>query len=123
MEEYVTLLANHTSDLVSCPPGTNVNTGKWIFRHKLKSNDSLDRYKAHWILRGFTRRLGVDYDETFSLVIKLATVWIVLSLAQDWAVLHLDVKNAFLHGTLTETMYCSQPARQLRRLHSPRYGV
>jgi Reverse transcriptase (RNA-dependent DNA polymerase) len=111
-EEYEALMANHTWDLVPRPPGANVVTGKWIFRHKLKADGTLDRYKARWVLRGFTQRPGVDYDETFSPVVKPATVRTVLSLAlsRDWAVHQLDVKNAFLHGTLTETVYCSQPA-------------
>jgi hypothetical protein len=110
-EEYAALLANHTWDLVPRPPGTNVVTGKWLFRHKLTPDGSLDRYKARWVLRGFTQRPGVDYDETFSPIVKFATVRAVLSLAlsRDWAIHQLDVKNAFLHGTLTETVYCSQP--------------
>jgi hypothetical protein len=74
MEEYAALLANHTWDLASCPPGTNVVTSKWLFRHKLTSDDSLDCYKARWIIWGFIQRLGVDYDETFSPVVKFATV-------------------------------------------------
>jgi hypothetical protein len=80
-EEYAALMANHTWDLVPCPPGTNVVTDKWLFRHKLTSDDSLDCYKAHWVLRGFTQRPGVDYDETFSPVVKFATVHTFLSLA------------------------------------------
>jgi hypothetical protein len=53
----------------------------------------------------------VDYDETFSPVVKPATVRPVLSIvvSRDWPIQQLDVKNAFLHGTLTETVYCSQP--------------
>jgi hypothetical protein len=54
MEEYKTLLSNSTWDLVSRPPGANVVTSKWIFKHKLKADNSLDRYKARWVLRGFT---------------------------------------------------------------------
>src|SRR6185312_13295481 len=52
------------------------------------------------VLRGFTQRSGVDYDETFSPVVKPATVRTVLSLAlsRSWPVHQLDVKNAFLHG-------------------------
>jgi hypothetical protein len=110
-EEYAALLANHTSDLVPRPPGTNVVTGKWLFRHKLTSDGSLDSYFARWVLRGFTQRPGVDYDDTFSPVVKFATVYAVLSLtlSRNWAIHQLDVKNTFLHGTLTKTVYCSQP--------------
>jgi hypothetical protein len=72
---------------------------------------SLDRYKARWVLWGFTQRPRVDYDETFNPVVKFSTVRAVLSLAlsRDWAVHQLNVKNVFLYDTLTETVYCSQP--------------
>ena len=111
-EEFLALQSNNTWTLVPRPPNANIVTGKWIFRHKLNSDGTLDRYKARWVLRGFTQRPGVDFDETFSPVVKPATVRTVLTLAlsQDWPVHQLDVKNAFLHGTLTETVYCSQPS-------------
>lgn len=79
--EYDALLANDTWTLVSRPPGVNVVTGKWVFRHKFRADGSLDRYKARWVLRGFTRRPGIDYDETFSPVVKPASVLVVLALA------------------------------------------
>jgi hypothetical protein len=112
MEEYAALLANHTWDLVPCPPGTNVVTDKWLFRHKLTLDSSLDCYKARWVLRCFTQRPVVDFDETFNPIVKFAkfaTVRAVLSLSlsRDWVIHQLDVKNAFLHDTLTETVYCS----------------
>jgi hypothetical protein len=53
---------------------------KWVFTHKLCADRSFDRYKACWVLRGFTQRPGVDYDETFSPVVKLATVHTVLAI-------------------------------------------
>jgi hypothetical protein len=111
-EEYVALLANQTWDLVPRPPGSNVVTGKWIWTHKRRADGTLERYKARWVLRGFTQRPGVDYDETFSPVVKPATIRIVLSLtlARSWPAHQLDVKNAFLHGLLTEIVYYSQPA-------------
>jgi hypothetical protein len=80
-EEFAALIANNTWDLVPRPVGSNVVTGKWIFKHKFNSDGSLERYKARWVLRGFTQRPGVDYDETFSPVVKPATVRTVLSLA------------------------------------------
>jgi hypothetical protein len=78
--EYKALLANHTWDRMLCPPSTNVVTSKWIYHHKLKVDDSLDRYKACWVHRGFTQCPGVDYNETFNPIIKPATIRTVLSL-------------------------------------------
>jgi hypothetical protein len=87
-------------------------TGKWIFRHKLHPDGSLARYKARWVLRGFTQKEGVDYGETFSPVVKPAMIRTVLSLAvtSNWPIRQLDVKNAFLHGRLEEVVYSQQPA-------------
>jgi hypothetical protein len=111
-DKYRALLSNNTWDLVARPPGTNIVSGKWIFKHKLHPDGTLDRYKARWVVCGFTQRPGIDFDETFSPVVKPATVRTVLSLAlsRQRPVHQLDVKNAFLHGILTETVYCSQPA-------------
>jgi hypothetical protein len=111
MEEYGALMSNGTWELVPRPRGSNVVTGKWVFTHKFISDGTFDRYKARWVLRGFTQRPGVDYDETFSPVVKLATVRTVLTLvaSRAWPIQQLDVKNAFLHDTLSETVFCSQP--------------
>jgi hypothetical protein len=54
-EEFAALIANNTWDLVPHPVGSNVVTGKWIFKHKFNSDGSLERYKARWVLRGFTQ--------------------------------------------------------------------
>jgi hypothetical protein len=64
------------------------------------------------VLRGFTQRPGVDYNETFSPVVKPTTVRTVLTLvvSRGWPVHQLDIKDAFLHGTLFKTVSCSQPA-------------
>jgi hypothetical protein len=80
-DEYGALMSNGTWELVFRPRGSNVVTGKWIFTHKLRTDGSFDRYKARWVLRGFTQRPGVDYDEMFSPVVKPATVRTVLSIA------------------------------------------
>jgi hypothetical protein len=109
-EEYDVLITNNTWDLIPRPVGSNVITDKWIFKQKFNSDGTLEWYKVHWVLHSFTQRLGVDYDETFNPVVKLATVRTVLFLivSRSWPVHQLDVKNAFLHGTLSMTVYCSQ---------------
>jgi hypothetical protein len=100
-------------DLVAGSPtsGSNINTGKWVFTHKLRADGTLDRYKARWVLRGFTQLPGVDYDETFSPVVKPATVRMMLAtvVSRDWPIQQHDMKNAFLHGTLSETVFSCQP--------------
>ncbi|WVZ64430.1 hypothetical protein U9M48_013940 [Paspalum notatum var. saurae] len=72
-------------------------------------------------------------NETFSPVVKPATVRtvLVLALSRSWPIHQLDVKNAFLHGTLTETVYCSQPTgyvdptrlEMVGRLNKSLYGL
>jgi len=110
-EEYQALVDNDTWRLVPKPPGANIVTGKWIYKHKYHSDGTLARHKARWVVRGFTQRHGVDYGETFSPVVKPATIRVVLSIAtsRHWPIHQFDVKNAFLHGRLEEIVYSQQP--------------
>jgi hypothetical protein len=57
-DEYGALMSNGTWELVAQPRGSNVITGKWVFTHKLHADGSFDRYKARWVLRDFTQRMG-----------------------------------------------------------------
>lgn len=83
----------------------------WLFKHKFNVDGSLSRYKAHLVANGRSQQLGIDCDETFIPVVKPATICIVLSLAvsRHWPIQQLDMKNAFLHGHLQETVYMHQP--------------
>ncbi|GJY42882.1 ribonuclease H-like domain-containing protein, partial [Tanacetum coccineum] len=69
------------------------------------------RYKARLGANGSTQLEGVNVDETFSPVVKPGTIRTVLSLAasRHWPIHQLDVKNAFLHWDLSETVYMHQP--------------
>jgi hypothetical protein len=62
-EEFAALVSNRTWELVPRPLRAHLITGKWVFRHKLRSDGSLERYKARWVVRGFTQRAGVDYGK------------------------------------------------------------
>lgn len=114
-DEFNALQANGTWTLVPRPSHANVITGKWLFKNKLNPDGSLERRKARWVVRGFSQRPGVDFHQTFSPVVKPATIRTVLHLAatRRWPVHQLDVKNAFLHGDLAERVYCHQPPGSL----------
>ncbi|WVZ81794.1 LOW QUALITY PROTEIN: hypothetical protein U9M48_029135 [Paspalum notatum var. saurae] len=101
-EEYAALLANQMWDLVPRPSGCNVT-------HKRRADGTLERYKARWVLRGFTNAPAWTMMRPSAYLLQCEQFSRWLSPAPG-LVHQLDVKNAFLHGTLTETVYCSQPA-------------
>ncbi|GJU70848.1 ribonuclease H-like domain-containing protein [Tanacetum coccineum] len=110
-DEYTALIKNKTWTLVPRPPDTNIVCCMWLFHHKYLENGTLSRYKARLVANGSTQLEGVDVDETFSPVIKPGTIQTVLSLAasRHWPIHQLDVRNSFLHGDLSKTVYMNQP--------------
>ncbi|KAI3684681.1 hypothetical protein L6452_33906 [Arctium lappa] len=110
-DEYNALIKQHTWDLVPRPTGVNIIRCMWLFRHKFWENDDLERYKARLVVNGKSQEVGVDCDETFIHVVKPDTIRTVLSIAmgRNWPIHQLDVKNAFLHGNLKETVFMYQP--------------
>lgn len=110
-DEHCALLNNGTWWLVPSLKRKNVIGTKWVYRVKRKANGEIDRYKARLVAKGYRHRYGIDYEETFSLVVKVATIWLILSIAmsRDWSLRQLDVKNAFLQNVLEEEVYMHQP--------------
>nr|GFA25467.1 hypothetical protein [Tanacetum cinerariifolium] len=77
----------------------------------MNSDGSFKRYKARLVGDGRSQQVRIDCAETFSPVVKPATIRVVLSLplSKSWSIHQLDVKNAFLHGHLQETVYMHHP--------------
>ena len=80
-EEYDALVWNGTWEPVPSDPTQNMIWCKWIFHTKQLPDGFFDRFKARLVTKGFHQRLGVDYHDTFSQVVKPTSVRMVLSLA------------------------------------------
>nr|GEX27451.1 ribonuclease H-like domain-containing protein [Tanacetum cinerariifolium] len=80
-DEYNALVKNDTWILVPRPTDANLVRSMWLFKHKFHVDGTLSRYKARLVANGSSQQLRVDFDETFSSVVKPATIRTVLSLA------------------------------------------
>jgi histone deacetylase 1/2 len=107
--EYDALIKNKTWHLVPPTKGRNIIDCKRVWKVKRKADGTLDKYKARLVAKGYKQRFGIDYEDTFSLVVKMATIRIILSVAisRGWSLRQLDIQNAFLHGIL-EKVYMKQ---------------
>jgi hypothetical protein len=85
----------------------NLITTKWVFDYKQDSEGNLLRYKVRGVARGFTQKEGIDYNETFSPVVKIQSVRLILaiSLMYKLEIDCMDVSTAFLYGDLDELVY------------------
>ena len=79
--EYCTLVYRDTCDLVPHPTNANILTYKWVFTLKYHSNGIVACHKVQLVARGFTQAHGIDYTETFSLVVLMNSTCVLLSLA------------------------------------------
>lgn len=131
--EFHALLSTNTWSLVPSTSSSNILGVKWVFQTKHRADGSIERRKAQLVTKGFNQVHGIDYDETFSPVAKPSTIRTLLSLAavHKWSVWQLNIQNAFLHGTLTEDVYISQPQgfihssfpTHICKLHKSLYGL
>lgn len=80
-KEIEALEANNTWETIPLLKGKKVIGCKWVYKVKLKLDATLDRLKARFFAQGLTQKYGVDYQHTFSPVVKMATIRCVLALA------------------------------------------
>jgi hypothetical protein len=109
--EMDSILSNGTWELVDRLYGCKPVGCKWVFKKKLMPDGTIDKYKARFVAKGYTRKEGEDFFDTYSTVARLTTICVPLSLAASHGLLiHLmDVKTSFLNGELEEEIYMMQP--------------
>lgn len=118
-EEHIALAANNTWTLVPRQPNMNLVGCKWVYKAKIQPDGSLECLKARLVAKGFNQIDDIDFSETFSLVIRLASIRVVLTIAvfKWWELEQFDVKNTFLHGRLNTNVYMQQPPRYVDSQH------
>ncbi|GJW23282.1 putative RNA-directed DNA polymerase [Tanacetum coccineum] len=97
--------------LVDLPNGAKVIGTKWVYRNKKDERGVVVRNKARLVAQGHRQEEGIDYDEVFAPVARLEAIRLFLAFASymGFIVYQMDVKSAFLYGTIEEEVYVSQP--------------
>lgn len=132
-EEYDALMANDTWTLTELPNGRKPIKCKWVFKTKHDANGNVDRHKARLVVKGFSQREGVDYDETYSPVVRHSSLRYLFALSAKYglSIEQMDATTAFLQGDLTEEIYMEQPPcfqksdqpKRVCRLNKALYGL
>ena len=110
-DELESMDQNEVWDLVELPKGYKKVGCKWVYKTKHDSKGNIKRFKARLVAKGFTQKGGIDYKETFSPISKKDSLRIIMALVAHYDLeLHqMDVKTAFLNGSLEEEVYMDQP--------------
>lgn len=130
-EEMDAMETNDTWVLTQLPSGRNPLKSKWVFKIKYDSNGNVSRYKARLVAKGCSQKLGIDYAETFSPVVRYTSIRCLIALAAKWKmnIDQMDAVTAFLQGDLEEEIYVQQPegfddnSGRVCKLNKSMYGL
>ncbi|GJS60066.1 putative ribonuclease H-like domain-containing protein [Tanacetum coccineum] len=97
--------------LVDLPNGKKAIGTKWVFRNKKDERGIVIRNKARLVAQGHRQEEGIDYEEVFAPVARIKAIRLFLAYASfmGFIVYQMDVKSAFLYGTIEEEVYVTQP--------------
>ncbi|XP_073271461.1 uncharacterized mitochondrial protein AtMg00820-like [Primulina huaijiensis] len=104
------ILQNHTWELVNLPSGSKSLGCKWVFKRKMKSDGTIDKYKVRLVIKGYHQREGLDYFDTYSPVSIVTSIRVILAIAtlRNFEVHQMDIKTIFLNGDLEKEIYMEQ---------------
>lgn len=110
-EEMDSITRAQTYSLVPLPSGHEAIGCRWVYAIKRDENGAVLKHKARLVCKGYTQREGVDYDETFSPVLRYSSLRALLAIAAhyDLEIHQMDVKTAFLNGKIDKEIYMRQP--------------
>ncbi|GJR40639.1 zinc finger, CCHC-type containing protein [Tanacetum coccineum] len=110
-DEIGSIMENNTWVLSDLPPGCKPLGCKWIFKRKMKVDETIDKFKARLVIQGFRQKEGIDYFNTYAPAARITTIRLLLALAaiNNLVIHQMDVKTSFLNGDLDEEVYMRQP--------------
>ncbi|GJZ30770.1 retrotransposon protein, putative, ty1-copia subclass [Tanacetum coccineum] len=102
---------NAVWELVNLPPDGKTVGHKWLLKKKTDMDGAVHTYKARLVVKGFTQTLGIDFEETFSLVADIRAIRIHIAIVAfyDYEIWQMNVKTVFLNGYLNKEVYMEQP--------------
>ncbi|GJY48360.1 putative reverse transcriptase domain-containing protein [Tanacetum coccineum] len=103
--------AEHVMTLMDLPNGKRAIGTKWVYRNKKDERGIVVKNKARLVAQSYTQEEGIYYDEVFALVARIEAIRLFLAYASymNFVVYQMDMKSAFLYGTIKEEVYVSQP--------------
>ena len=98
-EKFDSLIENKTWGLSATPSNCTIFGGKWVFKLKRGPAEEITRFKAQWVVKGFQQQEGIDYNQTFALVVKPISYKSIFAIAaaRDREIEQMDVRTAFLY--------------------------
>ncbi|GJT95616.1 putative ribonuclease H-like domain-containing protein [Tanacetum coccineum] len=110
-EELLQFKIQKVWTLVDLPSGKKAIGTKWVYRNKKDERGIVVRNKARLVAQGYKQEEGIDYDEVFAPVARVEAIRLFLAFASfmNFPVYQMDVKSAFLYGTIEEEVYVCQP--------------
>ncbi|XXG82908.1 hypothetical protein AAC387_Pa10g0782 [Persea americana] len=120
--EMESMYSNQVWTLVDLPANIKPIGCKWVYKRKRGQDGRVETFKARLVAKGYTQKEGINYEETFSLVAMLKSIWILLSIAAhlDYEIWQMDVKTAFFNSHLEEDIYMMQPGDFVAKTHKQR---
>ena len=100
-------MQNHTWELVNLPPWNKPIGCKWIFKRKLRTDGTIDKYKACLVAKGYRQNEGLNFFDTCSPVTRITSIRTLITIVaiHNFEIHQIDVKTAFQNGDLDEEIY------------------
>ena len=129
-EEIASLHANNTYQLVQPPPGIKPVGGRWIYNVK-NDPSGAQVFKARWVAKGFSQKVGIDYDQTYAPTAHMPSIRMLIQIAVQYGLLvhQMDVNNAYLNSDINREIYMVQPtgfinnSKLVCKLNKSLYGL